>query len=155
MRETWYNRNVRGYGLLSSKFESQKGHHDFYVQLQNIRKVSVSDSHIGDMSGFTQMAHGHQRNLTFHFRLLSRSGVWSQFYSMLSCLQHKAGKGTFFIVLQIGKLSKPHTTLTILKPAGHVIHHQCNIQQLCALPTLYLCVLYLSENKQRLVPLTA
>ena len=30
-----------------------------------------------------------------------------------------------------------------------------NIQQLHALPTLYLCVLYLSENKQRLVPLTA
>jgi hypothetical protein len=30
-----------------------------------------------------------------------------------------------------------------------------NIQQLYALPTLYLCVLYLSENKQRLVPLTA
>jgi len=27
--------------------------------------------------------------------------------------------------------------------------------QLYALPTLYLCVLYLSENKQRLVPLTA
>ena len=30
-----------------------------------------------------------------------------------------------------------------------------NIQQLYTLPTLYLCVLYLSENKQRLVPLTA
>ena len=30
-----------------------------------------------------------------------------------------------------------------------------NIQQLYALPTLYLCDLYLSENKQRLVPLTA
>ena len=29
------------------------------------------------------------------------------------------------------------------------------IQQLYVLPTLYLCVLYLSENKQRLVPLTA
>ena len=29
------------------------------------------------------------------------------------------------------------------------------IQQLYALPTLYLCVLCLSENKQRLVPLTA
>jgi hypothetical protein len=29
-----------------------------------------------------------------------------------------------------------------------------NIQQLYALPTLYLCVLYLSEKKQRLVPLT-
>jgi len=30
-----------------------------------------------------------------------------------------------------------------------------NIQEFYALPTLYLCVLYLSENKQRLVPLTA
>jgi len=26
------------------------------------------------------------------------------------------------------------------------MHHQFNIQQLCALPTLYLYVLYLSEN---------
>ena len=42
-----------------------------------------------------------------------------------------------------------------LKPVGYVMHHQFNIQQLYALPTLYLCVLYLSENKQRLVPLTA
>ena len=42
-----------------------------------------------------------------------------------------------------------------LQPTGHVMHHQFNIQQLYALPTLYLCVLYLSENKQRLVPLTA
>ena len=42
-----------------------------------------------------------------------------------------------------------------LNPTGHVMHHQFNIQQLYALPTLYLCVLYLSENKQRLVPLTA
>ena len=42
-----------------------------------------------------------------------------------------------------------------LKPTGHVMHHQFNIQQLYVLPTLCLCVLYLSENKQRLVPLTA
>ena len=42
-----------------------------------------------------------------------------------------------------------------LKPTGHVMHQQFNIQQLYALPTLYLCVLCLSENKQRLVPLTA
>jgi hypothetical protein len=47
------------------------------------------------------------------------------------------------------------TNLNLLKPTGHVMHHQFNIQQLYALPTLYLCVLYLSENKQRLVPLTA
>ena len=45
--------------------------------------------------------------------------------------------------------------MKLLKAAGHVMHQQFNIQQLYALPTLYLCVLYLSENKQRLVPLTA
>ena len=47
------------------------------------------------------------------------------------------------------------TSVNFLKPTGHVMHQQFNIQQLYALPTLYLCVLYLSENKQRLVPLTA
>ena len=44
---------------------------------------------------------------------------------------------------------------SLLKPVGYVMHQQFNIQQLYALPTLYLCVLYLSENKQRLVPLTS
>jgi len=46
-------------------------------------------------------------------------------------------------------------TINLLKPTGYVMHQQFNIQQLYTLPTLYLCVLYLSENKQRLVPLTA
>ena len=41
----------------------------------------------------------------------------------------------------------------LLNPAGHVMHQQFNVGQLYVLPTLYLCVLYLSENKQRLVPL--
>ena len=45
--------------------------------------------------------------------------------------------------------------LNVLKPTGHVMHQQFNIQQLHVLPTVYLCVLYLSENKQRLVSLTA
>ena len=45
--------------------------------------------------------------------------------------------------------------INLLKPGGYVMHQQFNIQQLYALPTLYLCVLYLSENKQRLVLLTA
>ena len=50
----------------------------------------------------------------------------------------------------------PHKKgLNLLKPTGHVMHQQFNIQQLYALPTLYLCVLYLSKNKQRLVSLTA
>ena len=43
----------------------------------------------------------------------------------------------------------------LLKPPGYVIHQQFNIQQLYVLPTLYLCVLYLSDNKQRLVPLNS
>ena len=41
------------------------------------------------------------------------------------------------------------------KPTGYVMHQQFNIQQLYVLPTLYLRVFYLCENKQRLVPLTA
>jgi hypothetical protein len=36
----------------------------------------------------------------------------------------------------------------LLKPTGYVMHQQFNIQQLYVLPTLYLCVLFLSENKQ-------
>jgi len=36
----------------------------------------------------------------------------------------------------------------LLKPTGHVMHQRFNIQQLYALPTLHLCVLSLSQNKQ-------
>ena len=49
----------------------------------------------------------------------------------------------------------PSAVLNLLKPTSYVMHQQFNIQQLYALSTLYLYVLYLSENKQRLVPLTA
>ena len=45
--------------------------------------------------------------------------------------------------------------INLSKPICYVMHQQFNIQQLYALPTLYLYVLCLSENKQRLVPLTA
>jgi hypothetical protein len=49
---------------------------------------------------------------------------------------------------------KSKITVNLLNPTGHVMHQQFNIQQLYVLPpTLYLYVLYLSENKQRLVPL--
>jgi hypothetical protein len=44
--------------------------------------------------------------------------------------------------------------VNLLKPTGYVMHHQFNIQQFYVLPTLYLGVLYLSNNEQRLVPLT-
>ena len=42
-----------------------------------------------------------------------------------------------------------------LNPTGQVMYHHFNIQQLYALPTLYINVLHLSDNKQRFVPLTA
>jgi len=43
-----------------------------------------------------------------------------------------------------------------LKPSGHYIYYQFDIQQLYVLPTqLYLYVLCGSENKQRLFPYTA
>ena len=51
------------------------------------------------------------------------------------------------------KLGKSKVNLS--NPTRYVMHQQFNIQQLYVLPTPYLCVLYLSENKQRLVLLTA
>ena len=59
------------------------------------------------------------------------------------------------IRVQKGKHQWRIVEINLLNPTGHVTHQQFNIQQLYVLPTLYLCVLYLSENKQRLVPLTA
>jgi len=52
-------------------------------------------------------------------------------------------------------LAAQTVTINLFKSAGYVMHQQSSIQQLYALPTLYLCLLYFSENKQRLVPLTA
>ena len=62
---------------------------------------------------------------------------------------HMSKLGDRFKKVEICRFINP------LKPTGHVMHQQFNIQQVYVLPTLYLCVLCLSENKQRLVPLTA
>ena len=40
------------------------------------------------------------------------------------------------------KITYNKSFLNFSKPTGHVMHQQFNIQQLYALPTLYLCVLY-------------
>jgi len=53
------------------------------------------------------------------------------------------------------KIVEQVKSFNLLNPTGYMMHQQFNIQQLYALPTLYLYVLYLSEKKQRLVPLTA
>ena len=36
--------------------------------------------------------------------------------------------------------------INLLKPTGHVMHQQFNIQQLYALPTLYLCFVFIWEQ---------
>jgi hypothetical protein len=65
-------------------------------------------------------------------------------------------RSTLFVkITDISKFCYICKLLNLLKPTGHVMHQQFNIQQLYVLPTLYLCVLYLYENKQRLVPLTS
>ena len=67
--------------------------------------------------------------------------------------------GNYIATLSISLPANMHNCIPIsfnlLKPTGYVMHQQFNIQQLYVLPTLYLCVLYLSEDKQRLVPITA
>ena len=72
---------------------------------------------------------------------------------------HPNFKGTRGRIILNGVLKKADgkslNGINLLKPTGHVMHQEFNIQQLYVLPTLYLCVLYLSEDKQRLVPLTA
>jgi hypothetical protein len=65
-------------------------------------------------------------------------------YSVSRCIGH-VGSWKVYMTKQIN----------LLNPTGYLMHQQFNSQQLYVLPTLYLCVLYLSENKQRLVPLTA
>ena len=86
--------------------------------------------------------------VTFHFFFLFL--LHSVFFSLTVVISHQFPHSPFFL-LPVFFLF----ILNLLKPTGHVMHQQFNIQQLYALPTLYLCVLYLSENKQRLVPLTA
>ena len=81
-----------------------------------------------------------------------RSHISSQSYAIRHCCgiqiwMSKVILGPFFF--------SENQCINLLKPTGYVMHQQFNIQQLYVLPTLYLCVLYLSENKQRLVPLTA
>ena len=77
----------------------------------------------------------------------NKNDAWN-YYFLLWCNKKQV---LFFVEL----IPLWYIALTRLNPTGHVIHRQFNIQQLYVLPTQYLCVLYLSENKERLVPLTA
>jgi hypothetical protein len=54
----------------------------------------------------------------------------------------------FISIATNAHISSTKININFVKPTGYVMHQQY------VLPILYLCVLYLSENKQRLVPLT-
>jgi hypothetical protein len=61
--------------------------------------------------------------------------------------EHKDDKTTFNVdTKDYIRKAASGTKVNLLKSTGYVMHHQFNIQQLYTLPTLYLCVLYLSEN---------
>jgi hypothetical protein len=85
------------------------------------------------------------------FRLIgSSSGQIQNTVLVYSVSAHIMGSHTVYKIVLTLKIM-----FNLLQTTGHVMNHQFNIQQLYTLPTLCLCVLYLSENKQRLVPLTA
>jgi hypothetical protein len=102
----------------------------------------------------------HERNIWYLLRKLRNVFLLTVIH-MSVFMQHDRARGTpqkKLLLLIINKYlicTAANLTIKLLKPTGHVMHHQFNIQQLYALPTLCLCVLYLSENEQRLVPLTA
>ena len=105
--------------------------------------------------------------LSCHFPTTLRSYVIDMqgdaAFSRPPLLHHPQAKDSansaYFLLVNVTLMNSSdlhkYLLLNLLKPTGHVMHQQFNIQKLYALPTLYLCVLYLSENKQRLVPLTA
>ena len=74
--------------------------------------------------------------------------------SYLLVLYTQIRSSFLLLIIIVGVRDIRMALINLLNPTGHVMHQQVNIQQLYVLPTLYLCVLYLSENKQRLVPLT-
>ena len=88
-------------------------------------------------------------------KCLRKVGIYVKEYRVSHCWRYYSfcSKGTDAVMA--GGFGVRAWTFKLLKSAGHVRHQQFNIRQLYVLPTLYLCVLYLSENKQRLVPLTA
>ena len=53
------------------------------------------------------------------------------------------------------KLIGFYNRFNTLQHGGHYMYHQFIIQQLYILPTLYIFVLFISPNKQQLVPISA
>ena len=80
------------------------------------------------------------------------------FIILFTSTLNKKTADTSNTLVTIYQISRCHTTadrnINLLNPTGYVTHHQFCIHQLFIVPTMFLCILYLLENKQRLVPLT-
>ena len=112
--------------------------------------LSKEDSLLGSTSMFSAFS---RKTTQLRCNQLQTDSNSNAFLKKKGC--GKYNTWTAFLYLQSNAhLTRKHMFINLLKSTGHVIHQQLNIQQLYVLPTLYLCVLYLSENKQRLVPLT-
>ena len=145
--------------------------------------IQMTNETLGSPTGICYFAYfiGRTRRVSFAFKLeyLYHSTLFNTFtlWPATHWFKHKASQlqDLMCCISYTSKLTKGHTgfcmtvwsdegrinmsevwqRFNLLKPTSYVMHQQFNIQQLYVLPTLYLCVLYLSENKQRLVPLTA
>jgi hypothetical protein len=107
---------------------------------------------VSTVSTCIRVPNRHGLLLSKHIVYVTRHSNFYKFqYSITSVLEPERGSNTL-LSAENSLWRRLWTYLKLLKPTGYVMHHQFNIQQLCALPTLYLCVMYLSQNKQILVP---
>jgi hypothetical protein len=128
------------------------GHHNFYYMYFIASSWDVSFSTLlSTVRDAEQCCGTHKLQKT---RSTGVTPLWSRYVH--PSWQKRTGSVDGWPVWQQGK-ERMHRweAINLLKPTGYVMYQQFNIQQLYVLPTLYLCVLCLSENKQRLVPLTS
>jgi len=70
--------------------------------------------------------------------------MWSKRRSLLAPKIYTNPENKLFLFPEIN--TEPENRLNLLKPTGHVMHNRFNIQQLYALPTLYVLCIYLRTN---------
>ena len=68
------------------------------------------------------------------------------FYELLPHLGFMSCQNYLLLLKTTLIISVNNTRFNLLKPTGHVMHQQFNIQQLYVLPTLYLCFVFTWEQ---------
>ena len=112
---------------------------NLHTTLEHVSSITTADAHTSAASSWLNWRPCRFK-WTRPFRRKTKSGFWA----CAITFQTQSTSVCYWVFLFLIPL---HLT-------GYVTN-RINIQQLYALSTLHLCVSYLSENKQRLVPLTA